>query len=118
MDETQEQITARIVAQAATATAKAVSEAAQAAAVVIAKENNTALTAIAILQTEVTMLKNQQASFESEMNRKMDNLSPKFEKLFAKIDEISLGRPTWSVSLIIGSLFSLSVGLIVFTVTQ
>lgn len=118
VNETQEQITARIVAQAAEATAKVVASSAQAAALVIAKENGTALTAIAVLQAEMTILKNQQTSFESEMNRKMDNLSPKFDKIFGKLDEISLGRPTWAVALIIGSLFSLSVGLTVFTVTQ
>ncbi|MGF7046409.1 transposase [Paenibacillus sp. DS2015] len=116
--ETQEQITASIVAQAAEATAKAVAQAAQAAATVIAKENSTALTAIAILQTEMTMLKNQQTSFETEMNRKMDNLSPKFDKIFGKLEEINEGRPTWAVALVIGALFSLSVGLIVFTVTH
>lgn len=112
--ETQEEITAKIVAQAATATAKAVSEAAQAAALVIAKENNTALTAIAVLQTEMTTIKNQQTNFEAEINHKMDNLSPKFEKIYEKLD----GRPTWAVALIIGGLFSLCVGLIVFTVSH
>jgi len=115
---TQEQITASIVAQAATATAKAVLEAAQAAALVIAKENNTALTAIAVLQTEVSMIKNQQTSFEADMNRKMDNMNPKFEQIFTKLDEVNQGRPTWAIALIIGSLFSLSVGLIVFTISH
>jgi len=118
LDETQEQITAKTVAQAATATALAVSQAAQAAAVVIAKENNSTVTAIAVLQTEMTILKNQQASFESEMNRKMDNLGPKFEKIFNKLDDVSLGRPTWATSLIMGSLFSLCVGLIVFVMSH
>jgi len=114
----QEQITASIVAQAATATAKAVLEAAQASAMVIAKENNTALTAIAVLQTEMNIIKNQQNSFEIEMNRKMDNLSPKFDKIFNKLDEINQGRPTWAVALIIGALFSLSVGLTVFVISH
>ena len=118
MIETQEQITASIVAQAATATAKAVLEAAQAAAMVIAKENNTALTAIAVLQTEVNIIKNQQNSFEIEMNRKMDSLSPKFEKIYSKLDEINQGRPTWAITIIIGALFSLCVGLITFTVSH
>lgn len=116
--ETQEEITAKIVAQAATATAKAVSEAAQAAAIVIAKENNTTLTEIAVLKTEVGILKTQQSCFEIEINRKMDNLSPKFDKIFTKLDDVALGRPTWAVSLIMGSLFSLCVGLIVFVVSH
>lgn len=121
MDETQEAITARIVAQAASATAKAVAEAAQAAALVIAKENSASLTAIAILQTEMTILKNQQTSFESEMNRKMDGLSPKFEKVFEKIDTISkaaAGRPTWAVAYLLIFLFGLSSSLVVYIVTH
>jgi hypothetical protein len=118
LEETQEQITARIVAQTAEATAKAVSQAAVAAAGVIAKDNTEAIKAIAVLQNDVSMLKHQQTSFESEVNRKMDNLSPKFDKIFTKLDDISQGRPTWAVALIIGALFSLCVGLIVFTVTH
>jgi len=111
---TQEQITASIVAQAATATAKAVLEAAQAAALVIAKENNTALTAIAVLQSEVSMIKNQQTCFEADMNRKMDSLSPKFDKIYSKLDEVNQGKPTWVIALTLGALFSLCVGLITF----
>lgn len=114
MDVTQEQATAQIVAQAASAAAKAVMEAAQAAAMVIAKENISTLTEIAVLKTEVGIIKNQQISFETEMNKKMDSLSPKFEKIFDKLD----GRPTWTVSIIMGSLFSLCVGLIVFVVSN
>ena len=79
--ETQEEATAKIVAQAATATAKAVLEAAQAAAIVVAKDNSATTTAIAVLQTEVTILKNQQITFEAEMNRKLDSLNPQFEKV-------------------------------------
>jgi phage-related protein len=118
LDETQEQITARIVAQAATATASAVSEAASAAALVLAKENATVLTTIAVLGTEVNMIKNQQSSFESEVNRRMDNLDPKFEKIFNKLDNVALGRPTWATSLTMGGLFSLCVGLIVFVMSH
>jgi len=116
--ETQEQITARIVAQAATATALAVSQAAQAAALVIAKENNGALTEIAVLRTTVTLLKEAQVAFELEMNRKMDSLGPKFDKVFAKLEEISLGRPTWAVTIILSVLCSLCVGLSVFAVSH
>jgi hypothetical protein len=106
------------VAQAATATAKAVFEAAQAAAIVVAKESASAVTAIAVLQTEMTTLKNQQNCFEAAMNLRIDSLSPKFEKLFDKLDAISSGRPTWAVTVIIAGLFSLSVGLIVFTMAH
>jgi hypothetical protein len=118
MDGTQEQITARNIADAATATAKAVFEAAQAAATLIAKDNIITSNAIAVLQTEMAGLQNQQASFEAEMNRKMDLLDPKFEKVYAKLDQVMLGRPTWVISLAITALFSLSVGLIVYVVTH
>lgn len=74
--QTQEQITARIVAQAATATASAVSEAASAAALMLAKENATVLTRVAVLQMEMTTVKKQQVSFETEVNRRLDNLDP------------------------------------------
>ena len=117
-NETQEQITAKIVAQAATATAIAVSEAARAAAMVIAKENSITLVEIAVLKTEMTTIKNQQASLEIEINRRIDGLDTKFDKIFGKLDEMSQGRPTWVVSLTIGGLFSLCVGLIVFTVSH
>ena len=102
MIETQEEITAKIVAQAATATALAVSQAAQAAAVVIAKENTSSLTAIAVLQAEVVLIKNQ-----------LVGLGPKFDKIFNKLDEVTLGRPTWAITIIMGALLSLCVGLIV-----
>jgi len=116
--ETQEEATAKIVAQAATATAKAVLEAAQAAAIVVAKDNSATTTAIAVLQTEVTILKNQQITFEAEMNRKLDSLNPQFEKVFAKLEALSEGRPTWSVALILGGLVSICVGLSVYVTTH
>ena len=114
---TPEEITASIVAEAANAAAKTVSEAAVAAAVLIAKENNMALTAIAVLQADMTNVKLQQASFEKEINKKVDNLKPEFEKIGCKLDELTLGRPTWTVALILGGLLSLCVGLITFVVT-
>lgn len=110
--------TAHIVADVAAAAAKAVSEAAQAAALVLAKENATAATAIAVLQTKMTTLERQQASFETTMSARMDNLDPKFEKIFAKLDDVAIGRPTWSTALIMGSLFSLCVGLITYVVSH
>ena len=116
--ETQEQITARIVAQAATATALAVSQAAQAAALVIAKEGNVALTEIAVLKSTLVILKESQMNFETEMNRKFDNLDPKFEKVFLKLEEIAQGRPTWAVAIIMGGLCSLCVGLSVYVMSH
>lgn len=120
--ETQEQITARIVAQTAAATAIAVSQAAQAAALVIAKEGNVAITEIAVLKSSLAILKEAQASFETEMNRKFESLDvkvdSKFEKVFIKLDEIALGRPTWAVSITMGGLCSLCVGLGVFVLSH
>lgn len=117
-EETQVQIVAQIVAQTADATAKAVASAAQAAAEVMAKENYTSLTAIAVLQTEMTILKNQQSSFETEITKKVDALTPKFEKIFEKLDEVSQGRPSWIVSIAITTLFGICSGLIVFVFTK
>jgi len=118
IEESQEQTTAKIVAAAAEAAAKAVSEAAVAAAQVASNENHTALTAIAVLQTEVSTLKNQQTCFEAEFSRKMNDMSVTFDKIFAKLDDALLGRPSWAVALILGALFSMCVGLIVFTATN
>lgn len=87
-------------------------EAAQAAAAVIAKENFTALVAIAELKTDVSNIKLQQASFEAEINKRLDSFTPMFDRLFAKIEELTAGRPTWATSLILGSLLSLYTGLI------
>ena len=117
-DETQEQVTARNIAEAAVAAAKAVFEASQATAAIVAKDNIITSTAIAILQTEMAGLKTQQTNFETEMNRKMDSLDPKFEKVFAKLDQVMIGRPTWTVSLTITGLFGLCASLIVFIVTH
>lgn len=114
---THEELTASIVAEAASAAAKTVSEAAVAAALLIAKENSTALTAIAVLQADMTNVKNQQVNFEKEINKKVDLLKPEFEKIGCKLDELTLGRPTWTVAMIMGGLLSLCVGLITFVVT-
>jgi len=115
---TQEQATAKLVAETAVATAKVVLEGAQAAATIVARDNIVTSNAIAVLQTEMTTLKNQQANFEAEMNRKMDSLDPKFEKVFAKLDQVMIGRPTWAVAIIITALSSLSVGLMVLVFTK
>lgn len=115
---TQEQKTAAIVAQTATATAKAVFEAAQAAALIIAKERNEGQVVIALLQSDVESLKKGQFCFESEVNRRIDLLDPKFDKIYAKLEEIALGRPTWAILMIITSLFSITVGLIVYVASH
>jgi len=120
LDETQERekLTAQVVAQAAAAAAKAVAEAANAAAITLAKENTTMLTELAVLKAGMGTMGDRQVSFECEMNKKMDELGPKFEKIYTRFDDVALGRPTWSVALILGSLFSLCVGLITFVITH
>ena len=115
---TQEQITASVVASAATAAAKVVMEAAQAAAVVIAKENVTSATAVAVLENKINTLQSQQISFESEVNRRMDKLDSTIEKIFAKLDEIAKGRPSWAVTVIITLLSTLCGSLIVYSVLR
>jgi len=106
MNESSEQSTARIIADAATATARAVAEAAQAAAVLVAKENGIILTTIAVLQTEVTILKSQ-----------VNDLNPKFDLIAKKLDEISIGRPSWAVTTIITLLSCTCVGLLTYVIT-
>lgn len=118
MDETQQQITARIVAETAKATAQAVQDAAIAAAGVLAHDKNQALTAIAVLQTETSFLKLKLADFETTFNCKMDKLDAVFEKIFEKLDDVALGRPSWAVTIILAALSSLCVGLLTFIVSH
>lgn len=115
---TQEQITATIVAQAATATAKAVSEAAAAAALLVAKENSGNNNKMAVLETKMENMEKQQGDFESEINRKLESLDPKFDKIYAKLEEITAGRPTWSILCIITFLSCTCVGLITFVASH
>ena len=117
-EESIEERTARVVAQVAKDTAHAVAEAAIAAALVVAKEHVRDETTMALLQEDVKNIETQQACFEEATNKKWDSLSLTFDKVFSKLEEITLGRPTWTVSLIMGGLFSLCVGLIVFVVTR
>ena len=112
------QTVAQIVAQTVDASAKAVAQAAQDAAIVLAKDNYATHTAIAVLQTEMTVLKNQQVSLENNINRKVDELTPKFEKIFEKLDEVAQGRPTWTVAIVITTLFSVCSGMIVFIISK
>ena len=111
-----EQETARIVAQTAAATAKAVSEAANAAALVVARESAVYNSKMAILETKMEIMERQQCSFESEINRKLENLDPKFDKIYAKLEEIVTGRPTWAILCIITLLSCLVVGLTTYVV--
>ena len=114
---TQQETTAKIVAAAADATAKAVFQAAQAAAQVLAKENSIFTVDFALLKADVANLKNQQTTFEIDMNKKIDALSPQFKELNDKMDVITVGRPTWAVTWVITILSSACVGLLATLLT-
>lgn len=118
IEENLAQTVAQIVAQTVDASAKAVAQAAQDAAILLAKDSYATHTAIAVLQTEMTVLKNQQVSLETNINRKVDELTPKFEKIFEKLDEVAQGRPTWTVAIVITTLFSVCSGMIVFIISK
>jgi hypothetical protein len=120
--QTQEQITAAIVAQTATATAKAVFDAAQAAAIIVEREKSASMLSIVELRTEVKNIKEQQGSFEAQITEKVDKLDGKIdgmsEKIFGKLDELTKGRPSWAVAALVGGLFSVCTGLIVFVISH
>lgn len=104
---THDQHTADLVAQTAVATAKVVFDAAQATAKLAAAENVSLVTAIALLQADVAMLKNTVSEWGKV-----------FEKISSKLEEIALGRPSWAVSIILGAMSSTIVGLIVFVASR
>ena len=109
--ETQAQITATAVAAAvretAAAVAVAVRETATAAATVKENESNSALTAIEVLKSEMKELKGQ-----------LSELKDTFKEIFAKLDEINKGRPSWAVTVIITILSTLCGSLIVYSVLR
>lgn len=117
MEYTVEQQASDLISRTAEATAKAVLEAAQAAAKVVEKENIEALLSIAKLETEVRLMKESHMLFEIEMNKRLDSFTPLFDKLFEKMDEVIAGRPTWAVTYLLGGLFSLCTGLVVFVLS-
>ena len=122
MVETQEQVTAAIVAQTATATAKAVFEAAQAAAIIVEREKSASMLSIATLRQEVNFIKEQQSAFEVQITQKVDKLDGKIDDIFKeiskKLDELTKGRPSWMISWALTALVSLCVGLIVFVISH
>jgi hypothetical protein len=133
-------ITSKAILDAATAAAEKVADAAIATASVLAKENSRVLLEMAVLKNDMATVKKQQDSFESEIAHKMESIETKFEKVFGmigdmtkeltkqisdmsaglltKLNEVVQGRPTWAVTLTIGGLLSLCVGLIVFVVSS
>ena len=108
---TQAQVTAEIVAaavrEAATATATAVRETAIAAVNVKSNEDSTALIAIAELKTKMVYLEGQINNFEST-----------FKEIFEELKELSKGRPSWAVTILITLLSSLCVGMGTFIATH
>lgn len=100
-------LVANLVTETASATARAVAEAAAAAAKVLASENGLITTAIALLRQEVSSIKDQ-----------LGANSEKMDKVTTKLNEVAEGRPSWAVTLILGLLSSLVVGMAVFVAAR
>lgn len=100
-------LVANLVTETASATAKAVAEAASAAAKVLAADQGLIVTAIALLRQEVAMIKDQ-----------LGDNSQKMDKVTTKLNEVAEGRPSWAVTLILGLLSSLVVGMAVFVAAR
>jgi len=119
---TQEQITARIVAEAvasaAAATAKAVSEAAQAAAMIVAKEHASSATDIEVIKTRIKGMENHQTAFESDLKDKLCTLNENFKGVFERLDVITRGRVGPAITALLTILSSATVGLLVFAATR
>ena len=102
LDSSQEQLTAKLTAQVVAATAEA-------AAKVLANEEHMAQVQIARLEVELIARKEAQVCFELNVKESMKALDDKLERLLGKLD-----RPSWTVTLALGGMGSLCVGLIVF----
>jgi len=124
--ETQEQITARIVAAAVTAaaiaTAKQVNESAVAAAIVVAKDNNAAKTSFDVLDYKIGVIQDQQKLFESTVNTRMDkqedDSKANFKEVFTLLRKLAEGRPSWAVTIILSILSTLCGMMLVFIATN
>lgn len=68
-------------------------------------------TAIAVLQEQVSALRDRLGSLELDVQQK-------FDRLEKKLDDALTGRPTWAMTIILSSLLTISTGLIVFQLTQ
>jgi hypothetical protein len=101
------QETARIVEQAAMAAAKAVADAASAAALVMAEKTSQTSTAIAVLETKMNALQCQ-----------MNGIDINFKDIFKKLDDLSKGRPSWAVTVIISILSTACGSMTVYIATH
>ena len=68
-------------------------------------------TAIAVLQEQVSALRDRLGSLELDVQQK-------FDRLEKKLDEALRGRPSWAVTIVVSSLLTVSTGLTVFLVTH
>ena len=68
-------------------------------------------TAIAVLQEQVSALRDRLGSLELDVQQK-------FDRLEKKLDEALRGRPSWAVTIVVSSLLTVSTGLVVFLVTH
>lgn len=72
-------------------------------------------TAIAVLQERVKFIESQLSAIQQDTQNRLDRLE---EKLDAALDAFHSGRPSWSVTMLLASLMTISSGLIVYLTTH
>lgn len=68
-------------------------------------------TAIAVLQEQVSSLRDRLGSLETDVQQK-------FDRLEKKLDDALKGRPTWAMAILLSGLLTVSTGLIVYLVIK
>ena len=66
---------------------------------------------LALVKQEVNFLKSEIVSVKADVKEK-------FDRIERKLDEALKGRPTWSITLILGGLMTLCTGLAVYAVMR
>jgi len=116
------EVTAKVVADAAMASAKAVLEEARARALVLSDAKETIAQDVALLKADVANLKLDYKAFEGAVRKKLDELEAsvncQFKELCNKIEVVLLGRPTWAVATVIGVLSATCTGLLVLIISH
>ena len=67
-------------------------------------------TVVAVLVEQVASLKGRLEALEKDMQSK-------FDRIEAKLDEAIKGRPTWTITIMLSGLLTISTGLTVFILT-
>ena len=68
-------------------------------------------TELALVRQEVSFLKSEIATIKTDVKEK-------FDRIEQKLDEALKGRPTWSITLLLGGLMTICTGLSVFILTK